>query len=256
MSSSCKEQQGPTQQPLNSITREAAALKLSLNSPGDAPPHRKISYSTTPPLQKRVTHQFQTVTFHSQTIPGAAGSVRHGDVGKGEEGGKSQIAKGRPLVLCPHTGMLLLNFRTAQSGTCWQIPLEENNKTSTFQKGGGEGGEGTSDAIPSQPGGTGRAVCSPELLDVRKCSVPTSHSSCEFEPCRSALLLRCDADPGFTHQPRPANDEQMRVQWDDDNRGATKKSLSAPGPERSFVSHYSSCPRGGDVTATSRTAST
>ena len=65
-------------------------LKISLHSPGDALPHRKIAYSLPP---KTVTHQFQTVTFHSQTIPGAAGSVTQGDVGKREEVGKSQIAK-------------------------------------------------------------------------------------------------------------------------------------------------------------------
>lgn len=83
--------------PLNSINRESVVLKISLYSPGDALPHRKISYSPlpvpSPPLSKSVTHQFQTVTFHSQTIPGAAGSTTHGDVGKREEGGESQIAK-------------------------------------------------------------------------------------------------------------------------------------------------------------------
>lgn len=82
--------------PLDSIVGEPVVFRISLYSPGDALPHHKISYSLPPPpppASKSVTHQFQTVTFHSQTIPGAAGSVTHGDVGNGEEGGKSQIAE-------------------------------------------------------------------------------------------------------------------------------------------------------------------
>lgn len=41
------------------------------------------------------------VTFHSQTIPGAAGSIAHGDVGRREEGRKSQLAQCKPLILSP-----------------------------------------------------------------------------------------------------------------------------------------------------------
>lgn len=85
-------------------------------------------------------------------------------------------------------------------------------------------------------------ACSPDLIDVRKCTVPTSQCSTSLNPavvgCSFKQLL-CDADPGFSHQQYLTDDEQIYVQWEDDNRGMTKKSLSAPSPERSFVSHCS-----------------
>lgn len=70
--------------------------------------------------------------------------------GCGERGGgrEEPDCKGKTAPSLPHTGMLLLNFRTAPFGPCWQIPLEENNKLSTFQK-GEKKKKGTSDAIPS-----------------------------------------------------------------------------------------------------------
>lgn len=85
-----------------------------------------------PQASKSVTHQFQTVTFHSQPILGAAGFVTHGDVGRRE--GKARLKEAKTAHSLPHTGMLLLHFGTTQFGTCWQISLEENNTTSTLQK--------------------------------------------------------------------------------------------------------------------------
>lgn len=65
--------------------------------------------------------QFQTVTFHSQPILGAAGFVTHGDAGRRE--GRARLNEAKATRSLPHAGMSLLHFRSTQFGTCWQIPL-------------------------------------------------------------------------------------------------------------------------------------
>lgn len=62
-------------------------------------------------------------------------------------------------------------------------------------------------------------ACSPDLIDVRKCTVPTSQSSTSLNPavlgCSFKQFL-CDADPGLSHQQYLTDDEQIYVQWEDD----------------------------------------
>lgn len=74
-----------------------------------------------PQASKSVTHQFQTVTFHSQPILGAAGFVTHGDAGRRE--GRARLNEAKAARSLPHAGMSLLHFRSTQFGTCWRIPL-------------------------------------------------------------------------------------------------------------------------------------
>lgn len=85
-----------------------------------------------PQASKSVTHQFQTVTFHSQPILGAAGFVTHGDAGRRE--GRARLNEAKAAHSLPHAGMSLLHFRSTQFGTCWRIPLQENNTVSTSQR--------------------------------------------------------------------------------------------------------------------------
>lgn len=93
-------------------------------------------------------------------------------------------------------------------------------------------------------------------MGVRKCPVPTSHSPSESKPRSPAVLgeFPCDGGSGFSQHQYLNNDDQMHVQMDADDRGMTEKSVSAPGPERSFVSRCSPaslCPCCGDIAAMS-----
>lgn len=187
--------------PLNSIVRESVVLKISLYSPGDALPHGKISDSLLPSSQKCDS----PVSNGDISFPNYSGSSwLHSTWGCGEKGGGKEepACTVKTTHSLPHTGMLLRNFRTTEFGTRWQIPSEEDNKTSTLQ---GENKTKTnkktnkkktparcSDAIAGQPGGIGRGAWSPDGTDGRKCPVPSCHSPFESEPRSSGRISgRC-----------------------------------------------------------------
>lgn len=137
--SSCRKQHRHTQQPAcrapplhqqgacgfqnpSVLTRRRSATPQDFIFPPPPPPQ----------ASKSVTHQFQTVTFHSQPILGAAGFVTHGDAGRRE--GRARLNEAKAARSLPHAGMSLLHFRSTQFGTCWRIPLQENNTVSTSQR--------------------------------------------------------------------------------------------------------------------------
>lgn len=102
--------------PLNSINRESVVLKISLYSPGDALPHRKISYSPLPvPSPPPFKKCDSPVSNGDISFPNYSGSSwLHNTWGCGEKGGGrgEPDCKVKTTHSLPHTGMLLLNFRT------------------------------------------------------------------------------------------------------------------------------------------------
>lgn len=183
--------------------------------------------SPPPQASKSVTHQFQTVTFHSQPILGAAGFVTHGDVGRRE--GRARLKEAKSTHSLPRTGMLLLHSRTTQFGTCWQISLEENNTTSTLQR--KISVQAVMQFAVSQEG-----LFTSHRREEMHC--PTPH---ELSPA----VLDCSfKQTAIQTQALVINSTLLTMNkcmcsGEDDNRGMTEKSLSAPGPESGFVSHSS-----------------
>lgn len=137
--SSCKKQRGHTQQPLFKAPQPhhqgvCGFKNLSvLTRRRSATPQDFVFSSLLPPKKKCDS----PVSNGDISFPNYSGSSwLHNTWGCGEKGGgrEEPDCKVRTTHSLPHTGMLLLNFRTTSFGTRWQIPSEENNKTSRFQE--------------------------------------------------------------------------------------------------------------------------